>query len=124
MLFFTHFHFPYETHGLYLWYAIFMWLGCYNKGEKDMELMSPKNDFVFKRIFGSEENQDILLNFLNAAMRLPEHKQLSEIVIVNPTLDKRYLDDKMSVLDIRARTADGIQINIEIQVINEANMEK
>lgn len=29
------------------------------------DLLDPKNDFVFKRIFGSEENKDILLAFLN-----------------------------------------------------------
>lgn len=29
------------------------------------DLLDPKNDFVFKRIFGSEENKDVLLAFLN-----------------------------------------------------------
>jgi hypothetical protein len=29
------------------------------------ELLDPRNDFLFKRIFGSEENQDVLLAFLN-----------------------------------------------------------
>ncbi|MDF2653129.1 MAG: hypothetical protein K0Q73_8934, partial [Paenibacillus sp.] len=28
-------------------------------------LLDPRNDFVFKRIFGSEDNKDILLAFLN-----------------------------------------------------------
>lgn len=29
------------------------------------ELLDPKNDYVFKRIFGIEENKDVLLAFLN-----------------------------------------------------------
>ncbi|MDT3426190.1 hypothetical protein J2Z22_001710 [Paenibacillus forsythiae] len=29
------------------------------------ELLDPRNDFLFKRIFGSEENRDVLLAFLN-----------------------------------------------------------
>lgn len=29
------------------------------------ELLDPRNDFVFKRIFGSEDNKDVLLAFLN-----------------------------------------------------------
>ncbi|PSR21414.1 MAG: hypothetical protein C7B45_11160, partial [Sulfobacillus acidophilus] len=29
-------------------------------------LLSPTVDFVFKRIFGTEDNQDVLLAFLNA----------------------------------------------------------
>ncbi|AET60577.1 PD-(D/E)XK nuclease family transposase [Paenibacillus terrae] len=28
------------------------------------ELLDPRNDFVFKRIFGSEDNKDVLLAFL------------------------------------------------------------
>lgn len=27
------------------------------------ELLDPKNDYVFKRIFGSEDNKDVLLAF-------------------------------------------------------------
>ncbi len=30
------------------------------------ELLSPKVEFVFKQIFGTEDHQNILLNFLNA----------------------------------------------------------
>lgn len=30
-----------------------------------MELLAPRVDFVFKRIFGSENNKDVLLAFLN-----------------------------------------------------------
>lgn len=30
-----------------------------------MELLDPRVDFVFKRIFGSENNKDVLLAFLN-----------------------------------------------------------
>lgn len=30
-----------------------------------MNLLNPRNDFLFKRIFGSEENRDVLLTFLN-----------------------------------------------------------
>lgn len=31
------------------------------------DYLDPKVDFVFKRIFGSEENKDVLLAFLNAS---------------------------------------------------------
>lgn len=31
-----------------------------------MKFISPKVDYAFKRIFGSEESQDILISFLNA----------------------------------------------------------
>lgn len=34
-----------------------------------MDLLDPRVDFVFKRIFGSENNKDMLLAFLNRILR-------------------------------------------------------
>ncbi len=31
-----------------------------------MRFISPKTDFAFKKIFGSEQSKDILISFLNA----------------------------------------------------------
>jgi len=92
--------------------------------EKVGDLLLPKVDFVFKRIFGSEENKDVLLAFLNAVFKLPLEKQLTELEILNPYIDKEALSDKVAVLDIHARTATGMLINIEIQLANRFNMEK
>lgn len=38
--------------------------------------MNPIVDFVFKRIFGTEENKDLLLSFLNATLKPEEGNQL------------------------------------------------
>ncbi|EJL41447.1 hypothetical protein BAG01nite_23720 [Brevibacillus agri] len=40
--------------------------------------MNPIVDFVFKRIFGTEENKDLLLSFLNATLKPEEGKELKE----------------------------------------------
>ncbi len=34
-----------------------------------LEILSPKVDFVFKRIFGNENNPRILISFLNAVIK-------------------------------------------------------
>ncbi|WP_300855688.1 PD-(D/E)XK nuclease family transposase, partial [uncultured Clostridium sp.] len=34
-----------------------------------LEILSPKIDFVFKRIFGNERNPKILISFLNAVIK-------------------------------------------------------
>lgn len=86
--------------------------------------LDPKVDFVFKRIFGVEENKDILLDFLNVTLRESEPSPITDIQILNPYMDKNALQDKLSILDIRARTADGKQINIEIQLFNRYDIEK
>jgi len=37
-------------------------------------IMSPKNDYAFKRIFGDERNKDVLISFLNAVLEDDNHK--------------------------------------------------
>ena len=39
-----------------------------DSGEK-VELLDPKNDYVFKKIFGEKGNEDILKSFINAILR-------------------------------------------------------
>ncbi len=36
-----------------------------------VELLDLKNDFVFKQVFGTEENKDVLISFINAVIRTP-----------------------------------------------------
>jgi predicted transposase/invertase (TIGR01784 family) len=87
------------------------------------EPLKPYIDFVFKRIFGSEENKDeVLLNFLNEGIRETEPKPFTSLTLLNPYIDKDMVDDKQSILDIRAKNQDGKQVNLEIQVANQLNM--
>lgn len=85
-------------------------------------LLSPKIDFVFKRIFGNEKHPEILISFLNAVIK-PKNL-IKSVEIRNTDIDKEYLSDKYSRLDIKALTDKGEYINIEIQVKNEYNMIK
>ena len=89
-----------------------------------MELFKPGVDFVFKRIFGIEENKDILLDFLNAVFESANEPGVTDVEILNPFLDKAAVYDKQSILDIKARTESGTFINIEIQLWNQRDIEK
>lgn len=53
-----------------------------------LETLDPKNDFVFKRIFGSEENKSVLLAFLNEVRKETEQRPLTKIILVNTYIDK------------------------------------
>lgn len=88
------------------------------------DLLDPKNDFVFKRIFGSEENKDILLAFLNRTFMEAGEPPLTEIVLMNPYTDKDSPRDKQSIFDIQAKTAEGKLINVEMQLFNKYDNEK
>ncbi|MEA5021576.1 MAG: Rpn family recombination-promoting nuclease/putative transposase [Desulfitobacterium hafniense] len=93
-------------------------------GESLKEFISLKIDYAFKLIFGKEGNEAILIAFLNAALKLPQESRIEEITIINPELNKEYPEDKKSILDVRAITSQGMQINIEIQLSNQYDMEK
>jgi predicted transposase/invertase (TIGR01784 family) len=88
------------------------------------ELLDPKVDFVFKRIFGSEENKDVLLAFLNESLKETEERRLTQIILVNTFIDKNAVKDKLSILDIRALTNDNKQINLEIQLFDKHDIAK
>ncbi|MDB2158103.1 Rpn family recombination-promoting nuclease/putative transposase [Clostridium butyricum] len=85
-------------------------------------LLNPKVDFIFKKIFGSENHPNILISFLNAVMK-PVDKIVS-VVINNTEITKDFLEDKFSRLDVKATTNKGKIINIEIQIKTEYNMIK
>ncbi|TBL75722.1 Rpn family recombination-promoting nuclease/putative transposase [Paenibacillus thalictri] len=88
------------------------------------ELLDPRNDFLFKRIFGSEENKDVLLAFLNTTFVETGAQPLTEIILLNTYTDKDAPHDKQSILDIRGKTADGELINVEMQLFNKYETEK
>ncbi|ATY84004.1 hypothetical protein CVV65_02730 [Kyrpidia spormannii] len=89
-----------------------------------MELLSPKVDFVFKRIFGTEENKDILVSFLNAVFEDSGQPLVADVEILDPFLHKDTLLDKESVLDVKARTESGMLIDVEVQLWNRQDIEK
>ena len=85
-------------------------------------LLDPKVDFVFKNIFGSPKHPRILISFLNAILK-PVNK-ITSVEIKGTDLEKQFIDDKYSRLDIKAETNNNEIINIEIQLKNEYNMIK
>ena len=82
-------------------------------------LMSPRNDFAFRLLFGDPNNSDILLDLLNAV--LPDHFQ--SVVCTDPHL---LIPDtkKECILDIKALSDSGVHVDIEMQVLDLKSMEK
>ncbi len=79
-----------------------------------MSKVNPKIDLVFKKLFGSEENTDILLSLLNAI--LPAHQQMRHLTLKNPYNVSDYAEGKLSILDIKAQDEKGIRYDIEMQI--------
>lgn len=80
-----------------------------------LDLLSPKNDFVFKQIFGNAKDIDPLAGFLQAALGFPED-EFADLTIIDPNLNAEYDRDKHCILDVRIKTRSGRNIDVEIQV--------
>ena len=87
-----------------------------------MTKINPRVDFAFKKLFGSEENKDLLMAFVNAVLE-PEEK-IVELTLKNPYTLKRFQQEKVSIFDIRAVAEDGRQLNIEMQITDQLGYEK
>ena len=85
------------------------------------KLLDPKIDYVFKRIFGYVGNEEITKGLLSSIIQ----KEISNIKLDNKTiLEKDLLEDKVGILDIRAKIEDKINCNIEMQIVDRKNIEK
>jgi predicted transposase/invertase (TIGR01784 family) len=82
-----------------------------------MSKINPRVDFAFKILFGSEENTDILLPFVNSILSLPN--PLTELILLNPYNHKTHASDKGTILDIKAKDAQGQWYHIEMQMTDE-----
>jgi predicted transposase/invertase (TIGR01784 family) len=79
----------------------------------DTKPLSPRNDFVFRKIFG--ENMPVLADFLKTVLDLPDD-DYQGLVVLDPNLRADNIGDKYCVLDIKLHTKSRDVIDIEIQV--------
>lgn len=85
-------------------------------------LVNLRVDYAFKRLFGVEGNEDILIGFLNAVLQSSIDEEIKSLHLDDPHLPREQKDDKLSILDLRATLNSGIKINIEIQVRDKKDM--
>ena len=76
--------------------------------------IDPRVDYAFKKVFGSETSTPILAEFLGAVLQ-PAHP-IVELHLLNPFNEKDGADDKLSILDIKARDDLGQYYNVEMQL--------
>jgi predicted transposase/invertase (TIGR01784 family) len=88
-----------------------------------MTFINPKNDFAFKKIFGSKNSQDILISFLNAIL-YQERSIIQEVEILDPYQAPRIQGIKDSYLDVKATITGNKTVIIEMQVLNVLGFEK
>ncbi|NEP80900.1 MAG: Rpn family recombination-promoting nuclease/putative transposase [Okeania sp. SIO3B3] len=88
-----------------------------------MRFISPKTDYAFKMIFGSDQSQEILISFLNAIIYEGKNK-IQSLTILNPYNPPQIQTLKDSYLDVRAVLNDNSQVIIEMQVASVTAFDK
>jgi predicted transposase/invertase (TIGR01784 family) len=78
------------------------------------------NDFAFKKVFGSAENREALVSLLNAVLR--PKAPIRDVTLQNPFNPQDFQDDKLSILDIKAKDSAGAIYDVEIQLSVSANL--
>ncbi|MBP7189807.1 MAG: PD-(D/E)XK nuclease family transposase [Rickettsiaceae bacterium] len=65
-----------------------------------MKDINQRVDIAFKKLFGVEENKDLLISLINSIVSKKD--QVSDITLLNPYTSKDFHKQKLSVLDIVA----------------------
>ena len=80
-----------------------------------------KNDIIFKAFFSKKGNEEFLIDFLNAILKIDiKHIEIKQEV----SLEKLYKEEKGGRLDIQAYINDGTVVDIEMQVNDENNIQQ
>src|ERR1022692_3065183 len=82
--------------------------------------IDPTVDYAFKKLFGSEANTPVLMSLLDAVLSPPPDRRIVALEIINPFNDKETPDDKLSIVDIKARDQLGRLYNVEMQMQSSA----
>lgn len=86
---------------------------------KEFARLPLNNDYVFKRVFAYEGNEDLLRDFLEEILNI----SIQKIEVQNPELPKNYKDEKKGTLDIKVQLNQNTIIDVEMQLENEENID-
>ncbi len=75
--------------------------------------INPFTDFGFKKLFGSEPNKDLLMDFLNEL--LPEKHKIHHLTYSNTEYPGLHLNDRKAIFDIFCTNEHGDKFIVEIQ---------
>ena len=81
---------------------------------KQLFKITLRNDYAFKRVFGVEENKDVLQDLLECILDIPP-ENIAGLELLDKELHKDSISDKTDVLDVKLRLKNNIIIDIEIQ---------
>jgi predicted transposase/invertase (TIGR01784 family) len=88
-----------------------------------MRFLDVRTDFAFKRVFGSEQSKEVLLDFLNALIDFGG-ECITDLTIVDPYQIPLLKGMKDSYVDVKAVLSNQSKVIIEMQVLNVEGFEQ
>ncbi len=88
------------------------------------KFLDPKNNYAFKRIFGTEKNKDILIHFLNDILGRTGEAKIEDVAFLSPIQDPEIAAKKESIVDVLCRDSTGVRFICEMQVARTSGFEK
>ena len=88
------------------------------------EGVDPKVDYAFKHLFGREANIPLLIDLIDSVLKPAPGCSIESLEILNPFNPKEAFDDKLSILDIKARDKGGRQFDVEMQMLGQRFYDK
>ena len=85
--------------------------------------IKPTDDYIFKRLFGVDENKDLLIAFLNALFDEYEcFPNIIDLEYKNNEITKKNDDNRSCRLDVRAKINENTYVDIEVQTEDTGNL--
>ncbi len=72
-------------------------------------------DFAFKKIFGTEENKDLLISFLNALLDLKGDGEIKDLTYLNSENLGEDIRERRAIYDVYCQTKGGDRFIVEMQ---------
>ena len=89
--------------------------------KQQQKIYNLKDDIIFKAFFSRKGNEEFLIDFLKALLKIDiQSIEIREEV----NLEQLKPEEKGGRLDLQAKLNNGVIVNIELQVENEYNIEK
>ncbi len=89
--------------------------------EENQIKLTPKNDVIFKRLFGQKGHENIVKDLIEAIL---EEKIESVDLGYNNEILPDKIEDKVGVLDVKVKLSSGVWLEVEMQNIDYGDIEK
>ncbi len=86
--------------------------------------VDPKVDYAFKYLFGREVGIPRLMNLIDSVLKPAPGQEIERLEIMNPFNPKESPEDKLTILDVKARDKSGRQFDVEMQMIAQRYYDK